>query len=833
MSKSSNVKVYCRIRPENEQEISSGLGQCLTPLSTNSLQIIVDNLNINSGIKENYSEKTTQEFTYDRVYPSETTQKTIFEQIAKPLISAAFEGINGTLFCYGQTASGKTYTMEGIPSDENLMGIIPRMMQLIFETINSGSSDIEFSVKCQYYQIYNEKIQDLIDTRKTDLAIREDKNKGIWVGECTEKYVESEQEMMNFFNTGASNRIVASTKMNAISSRSHSLFSVTIYQRNVITESSKTGKIYFVDLAGSEKMSKAGVEGNTMLKEAQNINKSIMTLGMVINALTKGGKHVPYRDSKLTRVLQESLGGNCLTYLIINCSPSTLNLTETLSTLRFGQRAKLIKNKVVANTQQSVKELMMKLKQAEEKIKNLEKILGTCSDDMKYNKTFEEEKNRSKCPECKQLINKINYLNVQLNTLSQENEYLQRDKDEFLEEVKNKNNENINLEEKIYSMENELKNAWQDHLNTILEIQNSMDNYLNIIKSSNTKNYLESNKVKDLSYKNWMELINKLNIKQKINILENNINNLDDIGFQQNDSKEKIDIINQDFIEKEKQYLKTIEDLKYQLYNNTSNQIVKNNLKIIDRPTLEELTNQLKDYLFKTKNTSTNTKLVKDMNKKISDSLITIINNNFNITTLNKLEKQKLSSRLQICKGNPIILKPSILNKNSNIYINNNYKAKKNQNNTNNESLIKSVNDENYRIMRLENDVKEYKEKLQLFESQLTPDEKNLHKKIYTLEKNLEQVNSMYHQIVTQKSVLKIENQIYEKKLKKRNEKINILIKENNDLMEQLKAKEGVKKNKDLPAPRLIKVIRGNGNKQNKNRMKSNDKFYLDLKNDN
>ena len=135
--------------------------------------------------------------------------------------------------------------------------------------------------------------------------------------------------------------------------------------------------------------------------------------------------------------------------------------------------------------------------------------------------------------------------------------------------------------------------------------------------------------------------------------------------------------------------------------------------------------------------------------------------------------------------------------------------------------------------MRLENDVKEYKEKLQLFESQLTPDEKNLHKKIYTLEKNLEQVNSMYHQIVTQKSVLKIENQIYEKKLKKRNEKINILIKENNDLMEQLKAKEGVKKNKDLPAPRLIKVIRGNGNKQNKNRMKSSDKFYLDLKNDN
>ena len=805
MSKSSNVKVYCRIRPENEQEISSGLGICLNPQSQTTVQIIVDNLNINSGLKENYSEKTTQEFTYDKIYPIETTQKTIFEQVAKPLILSAFEGINGTLFCYGQTASGKTYTMEGIPSDNNLCGIIPRMMHLIFEIINSGSSDIEFSVKCQYYQIYNEKIQDLIDTNKTDLTIREDKNKGIWVGECTEKYVESEQEMIDFFNTGSNNRIVSSTKMNAISSRSHSLFSVTIYQRNVITESSKIGKLYFVDLAGSEKMSKAGVEGNTMLKEAQNINKSIMTLGMVINALTKGSKHVPYRDSKLTRVLQESLGGNSLTYLIINCSPNMLNQTETLSTLRFGQRAKLIKNKVVANTQQSVKELMMKLKQAEEKIKNLEKILGTWTEDREYESNFEEEKNRSKCPECKQLINKINYLNVQINNLSQDNEYLQRDKDEFLEEIKNKNNENIKLEERIYNLEKELKNSWQEHLKTILEIQNSMDNYLNIIKSSN------ANKLKDLNYKNFVELINRLNFEQRIDKLQNNINNLDDIDFFPNNFEEKIDIKKNDFNEKEKYYLKQIEELKNKYNDKANNQLVRNNLKIIDKSTLEELSNQLKDYLFKSKST----KLVKDMNKKISDSLITIINNNFNITTLNKLEKQKLSSRLQICKENNISL-----NNDSNF---NNYK-------------MLNEKDKNSRILRLENDVKEYKEKLQLFESQLTPDEKNLHKKIYTLEKNLEQVNSMYHQIVTQKSVLKIENQIYEKKLKKRNDKINSLIKENNDLIEQLKAKEKMKKNKENPTPRLIKVIRGNGNKSNKNninRTKSKDKFIINFSDNN
>jgi hypothetical protein len=317
------------------------------------------------------------------------------------------------------------------------------------------------------------------------------------------------------------------------------------------------------------------------------------------------------------------------------------------------------------------------------------------------------------------------------------------------------------------------------------------------------------NKIKDLSYKNWTELIKRLNIEQKIDKLQNNINNIDDMEYYPNNLDEKNDIKNNNFIEKEKQYLKQIEELR----NNVNNQTLKNNLKIINKSTLEELSNQLKDYLFKTKST----KLVKDMNKKISDSLITIINNNFNITTLNKLERQKLSSRLQICKENNILL--------------NNYRMKKNEN-----YLNVNENEKNSRILRLENDVKEYKEKLQLFESQLTPDEKNLHKKIYTLEKNLEQVNSMYHQIVTQKSVLKIENQIYEKKLKKRNDKINSLIKENNDLLEQLKNKEKIKKNKDNPTPRLIKVIRGNGNKSNKNninRTKSKDKFNINFSDDN
>ena len=822
MSKSSNVKVFCRIRPENEKEHSSGLGLCLEPTSENSLKITIDNLSINTGLKENYNEKSSQDFTFDKVFPSDTTQSTIFEKVAKPLITAAFEGINGTLFCYGQTSSGKTYTMEGIPTDDILMGVIPRMMQLIFDKISSGSPDIEFSVKCQYYQIYNEKIQDLLDPRKTDLAIREDKNKGIWVEDCTEEYVESEQEMFNFFQNGASNRAVASTKMNALSSRSHSLFVVIIYQRNIITESSKTGKIYFVDLAGSEKMAKAGIEGNAQLKEAQNINKSIMTLGMVINALTKGAKHVPYRDSKLTRVLQESLGGNSLTNLIINCSPSMINQAESLSTLRFGQRAKLIKNKVVANTQQSVKELMMKLKQAEEKIKALEEIIGAGNGGT----TTEDEKNKKKCPECKKLINQINYLTIQNNNCLQDNEYLQKDKEDLQEEIKSKNKELLILTEKIQNLERKIRNISQEQLKSYTEIQKNMEDYTNIVKKIqsglNSRNYTEVGKLNDNAYKKWIELMGKLGVELKINNLKNsNIQN-EDVSFNKTFSNDKLDTMDEEFSEKEKKYLKTIEELKDKLKNSQSsqsNQIVKNNLKIIDKSTLEELSSQLKDYLFRTKST----KLVKDMNKKISDSLITIINNNFNITTLNKMEKQKLSSRLQICKGENIELSSyaKLMNMSENHIIDN----------ITNEALLKSVNEKNSRIIRLESDVKEYKEKLQLFESQLTPDEKNLHKKIYTLEKNLEQVNSMYHQIVTQKSVLKIENQIFEKKLKKRNDKINSLMKENYNLLEQLKLRDdkinGYQKNKDNPAPRLIKVIRGSGNKSGKgnNRTRSTEKF--------
>ena len=190
-----------------------------------------------------------------------------------------------------------------------------------------------------------EKIRDLIDTSRNNLNVREDKAKGVYVEGLSEHYVGNELEVLELMKVGSENRAIAATQMNQHSSRSHSIFIMTIHQNNVKDLVAKTGKLYLVDLAGSEKISKTGATGLT-LEEAKTINKSLTTLGMVINNLTDGkSQHIPYRESKLTRVLQESLGGNAKTCLIVACSPSVYNESETISTLRFGLRAKKIKNK--------------------------------------------------------------------------------------------------------------------------------------------------------------------------------------------------------------------------------------------------------------------------------------------------------------------------------------------------------------------------------------------------------------------------------------------------------------------------------------------------------
>ncbi|TRM62492.1 P-loop containing nucleoside triphosphate hydrolase protein [Schizophyllum amplum] len=206
-------------------------------------------------------------------------------------------------------------------------------------------------------EIYLEKIRDLLSPQNDNLQVHEEKSKGVYVKNLSDYYVSSAQEVYEIMRTGGAARMVSSTNMNAESSRSHSIFLITIICRNTESGAQKTGNLYLVDLAGSEKVGKTGASGQT-LEEAKKINKSLSALGMVINALTDAKvKYVPYRDSKLTRILQESLGGNSRTTLIINCSPCAYNETETISTLRFGIRAKSIKNAARVNAELSPQEL--------------------------------------------------------------------------------------------------------------------------------------------------------------------------------------------------------------------------------------------------------------------------------------------------------------------------------------------------------------------------------------------------------------------------------------------------------------------------------------------
>ena len=341
-----NVNVVCRFRPMNNLERTNGNEEVATFTSLNTLTF------------KSSKEKNTYRFAFDRIFPPNSTQTEVYEFGVKEIIESVLSGYNGTVLAYGQTASGKTYTMQGIVDDDQTMGIIPRMINHVFSFIYESPPENEFMVKVSMIEIYQEKIRDLIETEKVNLNVREDKTKGIFIEDVSEHYVGGPEEVINIMNIGTENRAQACTNMNEHSSRSHSIFIMTINQTNKKDGVAKTGKLYLVDLAGSEKISKTGATGHT-LEEAKIINKSLTTLGMVINSLTDGkSTHIPYRESKLTRVLQESLGGNSKTCLIITCSPSVYNESESLSTLRFGERAKKIKNKPKINKEVTVSHLL-------------------------------------------------------------------------------------------------------------------------------------------------------------------------------------------------------------------------------------------------------------------------------------------------------------------------------------------------------------------------------------------------------------------------------------------------------------------------------------------
>lgn len=286
------------------------------------------------------------------------------------------EGYNGTIFAYGQTGTGKTHTMEGNVNSERQKGIMPRSFESIFESIEDGDGDKQFLVRCSYLELYNEEVRDLLSKNmEQKLELHEHPDTGVYVKGISAPVIKTAQELMSYQNRGADRRVHAETEMNRHSSRSHSIFTITIETSEQDADGVphiRAGKYNMVDLAGSERQKKTNATGDR-LKEAININISLTTLGHVIYALVdKKHTHVPYRDSKLTRLLQDSLGGNTKTVMVANVGPADYNYDETLNTLRYASNAKQIKNKPKIN--EDPKDAL--LREYQEEIMRLRSQLG-------------------------------------------------------------------------------------------------------------------------------------------------------------------------------------------------------------------------------------------------------------------------------------------------------------------------------------------------------------------------------------------------------------------------------------------------------------------------
>ncbi|XP_039223564.1 kinesin-like protein KIF1B isoform X24 [Crotalus tigris] len=384
----ASVKVAVRVRPFNSRETSKE-SKCIIQMQGNSTSIL----------NPKNPKEAPKSFSFDYSYWSHTSsedpcfasQNRVYNDIGKEMLLHAFEGYNVCIFAYGQTGAGKSYTMMG-KQEENQAGIIPQLCEELFEKINDNSNEeISYSVEVSYMEIYCERVRDLLNPKnKGNLRVREHPLLGPYVEDLSKLAVTSYTDIADLMDAGNKARTVAATNMNETSSRSHAVFTIVFTQKKLDVETNlsteKVSKISLVDLAGSERADSTGAKG-TRLKEGANINKSLTTLGKVISALAevdnctskskkkKKTDFIPYRDSVLTWLLRENLGGNSRTAMVAALSPADINYDETLSTLRYADRAKQIKCNAVINEDPNAK-LVRELKEEVTRLKDLLRAQG-------------------------------------------------------------------------------------------------------------------------------------------------------------------------------------------------------------------------------------------------------------------------------------------------------------------------------------------------------------------------------------------------------------------------------------------------------------------------
>lgn len=449
-SEIENVRVVVRVRPLNSKEEIESC-QNITNIDHEENVIALENPKL--------PEMQCKSFKFDHVFSCDCTQLDIYQKIALPIVDQVFKGYNGTIFAYGQTGSGKTYTMSGNPKENQSRGIIPNTFSHIFSQISRASKEKSFVVTVTYIEIYNEEVRDLLSVRPNEkLEIRERVDVGVYIKGLTGFTVDSIDAINELMQLGNSNRKTRATLMNNLSSRSHAIFTITIETKDRECNKTIVAKLNLVDLAGSERLKRTEVTG-IGLREASNINQSLFVLSNVISALVEEKcMHVPYRNSKLTRLLQDSLGGNSKTAIIATISPNENDYDESLCTLRYASRAKLIKNHVRLNIQTN-KGL---IENFEQEILQLQKRLEQIS----MNEEIKRQKTRK--------------------GRTSSNEILERRREQT-KEFKNIENVKSELNRKIQSIQNKIlvggKNLFDKAQEQMFLLESSFEEIKNLDKS--------------------------------------------------------------------------------------------------------------------------------------------------------------------------------------------------------------------------------------------------------------------------------------------------------------------------------------------------------------
>jgi len=466
----ATVCVAVRMRPMSAKELREGGEVCVDVIGPKA-EVVLQ--------REGFQDKS---FTFDHAFGSDSSQVQVFRSLGIQLLDKAFSGYNATIFAYGQTGSGKTHTMMADRNTGEDAGLIPRISEGLFDrTTKLASPSRKFLICCSFLEIYNEIVFDLLQPKGTampagGLEIREAKGMGVYVKDLQEIVVDTAERLQHLINKGFAHRATAATQMNATSSRSHCIFTIKLHQKDDhVSANNNFSKMNLVDLAGSERASRTGAEGST-LKEGANINKSLSALGNVINSLSKlaaGNKKVfiPYRNSKLTRVLQESLGGNALTTMMAAISPAKTNCEETLSTLNYAARAKTIKLNACKNEEaehlskleEEVEMLRAKLAEAEgakieidtsryqEQIAEMERFMKQTWEDKERDTQKHEEERRALEQEALRIAERANAEHQRRLKLLEDNGDLE-----------------LTLQE-LMSLGGEAFSTWQSQITDILE----------------------------------------------------------------------------------------------------------------------------------------------------------------------------------------------------------------------------------------------------------------------------------------------------------------------------------------------------------------------------